>query len=126
VSRKPTKGSFPRPDPETREAFESLVSDDPRVVIRPMFGNLGAFVNGNMFAGVFGPNLFVRLPEEERAEAIAEGATEFQPMPGRAMKEYVSLPRGWIGEPGRAGAWIDRSLAWAGQLPAKSPKRRGS
>jgi TfoX/Sxy family transcriptional regulator of competence genes len=126
VSSKPTKGSFPRPDPETRQAFESLVSDDPRVVIRPMFGNLAAFVNGNMFAGVFGPDLFVRLPEEERAEAIAEGATEFQPMPGRAMKEYVSLPRGWIGEPGRAGAWIDRSLTWAGQLPAKSPKRRGS
>jgi TfoX/Sxy family transcriptional regulator of competence genes len=126
VSPKPTKGSLPRPDADTKEAFQSLLPDDPRIVVRPMFGNVAAFVNGNMFTGVFGQDLFVRLPEEERAELIAEGGAEFEPMPGRAMKEYVTLPRAWRGEPGRSGAWIERSLSWAGKLPPKAPKRRGS
>jgi TfoX/Sxy family transcriptional regulator of competence genes len=124
VSPGPTKGSFPRPDPGSREAFESLLPEDPRVVVRPMFGNIAAFVNGNMFAGVFGPDLFVRLPEEDRARAIDAGAAEFQPMPGRPMKEYVSLPRTWGSEPERAGAWIERSLSWAAELPPKAPGRR--
>lgn len=89
-----------------------------------MFGNIAAFVNGNMFAGVFGPALFVRLPEEERAEAIDAGAVEFTPMPGRPMKEYVSLPRTWGIESDQAGAWVERSLSWAAQLPPKTPGRR--
>jgi TfoX/Sxy family transcriptional regulator of competence genes len=89
-----------------------------------MFGNIAAFVNGNMFAGVFGPDLFVRLPEEERAEAVDAGAVEFTPVPGRAMKEYVSLPRTWGQERGEMGAWIERSLRWAAQLPPKTSGRR--
>ena len=30
-----------------------------------MFGNLGAFVHGNMFAGLFGPAVGVRLDEPD-------------------------------------------------------------
>jgi len=31
-----------------------------------MFGNQAAFVNGDMFAGLFGDRLFVRLSDEDR------------------------------------------------------------
>src|SRR4051812_39755328 len=54
--------SMPRPDAESREFFHLVVPDDPRVQTRPMFGNLAAFVNGNMFTGLFGDRVFVRLP----------------------------------------------------------------
>lgn len=119
MSPRPSKGSFPRPEPAAREAFGALVPEDPRIVVRPMFGNVAAFVNGNMFTGLFGQDLFVRLPEEQRAELVEEGGSEFQPMPGRAMKEYMSLPRTWQREPDRARTWIERSLAWAAGLPQK-------
>ncbi len=109
---------------ETRAAFEELIADDPRVTVRPMFGNVAAFANGNMFAGILGDDLFVRLPEAGRAELIAEGGAEFQPMPGRTMKEYVSLPPTWREDPKPARVWVERSLAWAGTLPPKRPKRR--
>jgi len=121
---KPRKGSFPKPDPETKAAFEGLLPGDPRVAVRPMFGNVAAFVNGNMFTGLFGRDLFVRLSEDDRAELIAEGGTEFQPMPGRAMKEYVSLPPTWRDEPDEARAWVERSLEWAGAIPPKKPGGR--
>ena len=118
---------MPRADEATRDFFEAILPADPRVGVRPMFGNLAGFVNGNMFAGVFGERVFVRLPEGERAELLAmPGAEVFAPMEGRAMKEYVMLPEAWRDEPGMARGWLQRSLAWAAELPAKEPKKRGS
>ena len=35
-------------------------------------------------------------------------------MPGKPMKEYVTLPEEWRDEPGKITAWIEQSLQWAG------------
>jgi len=119
--------SMPRPDEATREYFHSVLPEDGRVSVRPMFGNLAGFVNGTMFTGVFGNSLFARLPEAERAELLAlPGAEPFEPMPGRPMKEYVVLPEAWRTEPARTRAWLVRSLAWAAELPVKENKPRAS
>src|SRR2546421_3768723 len=99
--------SMPRADEATRDYFHSLLPADPRIAVRPMFGNLAGFVNGNMFTGIFGSSVFVRLSEEDRAELLAvPGAALFAPMEGRAMKEYVTLPEEWREEPERARAWL--------------------
>jgi len=112
--------SFPRPDEATKAYFHNLVDLDERIRIRPMFGNIAAFVNGNMFSGLFGSQVFVRLPEQERAELLAvEGAGPFEPMEGRRMKEYVSLPEAWRSEPDSARHWVQRSLRWVGQMKPK-------
>ena len=52
---------MPKPTEADKDRFRSLVPDDPRIEVKPMFGNLGAFVNGNMFAGLFGPDIGVKL-----------------------------------------------------------------
>ncbi len=121
-----TGGSMPRPSDRAKAAFRTLLPSDPSIAIRPMFGNIAAFVNGNMFAGLFGEDLFVRLPEAELERVIEQGGKEFQPMPGRAMKGYACVPRTWPKEPGPARAWIARSLAWSRKLPAKKPRGRAS
>jgi TfoX/Sxy family transcriptional regulator of competence genes len=46
---------IPKPTAADRARFQALVPDDARVEVKPMFGNLGAFVNGTMFMGLFGP-----------------------------------------------------------------------
>ena len=72
--------SFPKPDAPSRAYFESVLPEDPRVQARPMFSNLAGFVNGNMFIGLFGSAVFVRLSEEDRAELLKEdGAAIFEP-----------------------------------------------
>lgn len=119
-----TRGSMPKPGEGAKAAFTALVPDDEAVATRPMFGNLSAFVNGNMFCGLFGDDLFVRLPEAARAEVIAQGGAPFSPMPGRAMQEYVTVPGGWQDDPDAARSLIARSLTWARELPAKQPKSR--
>jgi TfoX/Sxy family transcriptional regulator of competence genes len=112
--------SLPKPDEESRAFFDSLIPDDPRVQSRPMFGNRAAFVNGNMFLSLFGSKVAVRLSEEDRSALLKEPGTEvFEPMPGRAMKEYVVLPEAWRERRKKADEWAGRSFEWASRLPAK-------
>ena len=59
---------IPKPTDADKEFFRSVLPDDPEIEIKPMFGNLGAFVHGNMFAGLFGTDVGVRLDDAGRAE----------------------------------------------------------
>src|ERR1700730_552626 len=91
---------MPRPDDTTLAHFHAILPEDARIAIRPMFGNLAGFVNGNMFTGVFGSGVFVRLPPDDRTELLAiPGAAIFAPMEGRPMTEYVTMPDHWRDEP---------------------------
>jgi TfoX/Sxy family transcriptional regulator of competence genes len=118
--------SIPKPDPASKAYFESLVPDDPRVGVRPMFGNVAAFVNGNMFMGLYGNAVFLRLSEGDRDAIAKHGGGPFEPMPGRAMSEYMTLPPKWKGQAKTVERWVLRSLDYAGQLPPKQkkPKRK--
>jgi len=116
---------IPSADEISKKFFKELVPNDPRVTIRPMFGNVSAFVNGNMFFGLFGNELFIRLPEEDSKEFLKKsGASFMEPMKGRPMKEYVIVPKAWWKQPETIRPWITQSLGWAGQLPAKKPKKK--
>lgn len=117
-------GRMPKPSAEVRAAFEGLVPDHPAVTVRPMFGNVSAFVNGNMFTGVFGEDLIVRVPEEDRQQLLAEGGAAFEPMPGRPMQGYVALPPGWRERPEPTRRWVDRALDFAAALPPKESKSK--
>jgi TfoX/Sxy family transcriptional regulator of competence genes len=99
------------------------VPDHPRAVVKPMFGNLVAFVNGNMFAGLFGDRIGVRiLDESTRAElAATDGAGPFGPE-GRPMGGYVSAPAAWADEPERIAEWVARAFEEVATLPPKAPK----
>jgi TfoX/Sxy family transcriptional regulator of competence genes len=117
--------SIPKPDAGSRAWFQSLVPADPRVQIRPMFGNEAAFVNGNMFLALFGDQVAVRLSDQDRPELLAErGTSPFEPMPGRPMKEYVALPQGWRTRRVKAERWVERSFDWAAGLPPKPKKKK--
>ena len=115
---------MPKPDDQTKELFRAVLPQDPRVQTRPMFGNLAGFVSGNMFTGLFGSQVFVRLPDDGRAALLREpGAHLLEPMVGRPMREYVVLPEAWQAQPERLRPWLERALAWTATLPGKVSKR---
>lgn len=117
--------SFPRPDAESKEFFHLVMPVDTRIQIKPMFGNLGSFINGNMFAGLFGQQVFVRLPEKERLRMIeVEGSSEFSPMKGKPMKEYVTIPEKWRVEHEKVRGVLEQSIAWVGEMPEKVPAKK--
>ena len=114
-------GMMPKPTEQAKAAFTKLVPDEPAITMRPMFGNLSAFVNGNMFAGLFGEDLFVRLPDEQSAPIRKQGGGDFEPMAGHAMKGYVIVPSTWRSQTGATKRWIAASLAFTRGLPPKVP-----
>jgi hypothetical protein len=62
---------------------------------KKMFGYPAYFINGNMFAGVHGDKLFIRLSELDMEEIMNAhlNVSVFEPMPGRAMAGFVVLPK---------------------------------
>jgi len=111
---------IPRSSEIAKESFRSLFPKDSRITIRPMFGNLAGFVNGNMFTGLYGEDLFVRLFGDDREELLRlKGTSVFEPMKGRQMKDYVVAPIKWMQKLEIAQTWITKALEGTAKLPKK-------
>ena len=115
---------MPKHSDEDKARFRSLVPEAPGVEVKPMFGSLGAFVNGNMFAGLFSPNIGVKLDPDGMTELGAmAGSGPFGPEE-RPMGGYLSLPPAMPDE--EAATWVDRARAHVSTLPpkVKKPKKQ--
>ena len=100
------------------------MADHPDVVVKPMFGNLGAYVNGNMFMGLFGGDLGLKLADADRAELIELGGGPFGPEE-RPMGGYTTVPWTWADDAATTEAWVDRAHAHVAGFAPKiaKPKR---
>ena len=100
-----------------KEMFRALVPDGPGVQVKPLFGQLGAYVNGNMFAGLYGDSVGVKLDDAGRAELAAlDGAGPFSPG-GKAMGSYLALPPTMA--PDEAAGWLVRARDHVSTFPPK-------
>ena len=115
---------IPKPTDADRAYFRELFEGRAGVEVKPMFGNVAAFVNGNMAAGLFGSSLGIRLSPEDRAALMAmDGAGTFGP-PDRPMKEYVTLPSAWREDSEQTEAWIRKGLDHTSSMPPKKKKKK--
>ena len=91
---------MPKASDADKDRFRDLietVAHIPGVEVKPMFGQLGAFVNGNMFAGLFGSSIGVKLDEEAAGELREPAAVRSGP---------------------RSAPWAATSPSLAGSTPA--------
>ncbi len=115
---------IPKPTEDDKRHFRSLVPEDGRVAVKPMFGNLGAFVNDNMFMGLFGADIGLKLPEADQEELRNAGGADFGP-PERPMAGYVTVPHDLTVE--ETHQWVAKSLDHVGKQPPKrKPPRKSS
>ena len=113
----------PKPTDADKARFRSLVPEAPGVEVKPMFGNLGGFVNGNMFMGLFGPDIGVKLAPADDAQLRAvEGVRPFGP-PERPMSGWVTLAPAQLGT-AEGTRWIALALAHVRTLPPKKAKAK--
>jgi hypothetical protein len=111
---------IPKPAKGDRERFNALVPEAPHVQVKPMFGNLGAFVNGNVVMGLFGSDIGIKLAEDDQRILLAwPGTGPFGPRE-RPMARYVTIPADWPAD--TAAEWIGKTLAYVGALPPKAPE----
>jgi TfoX/Sxy family transcriptional regulator of competence genes len=113
----------PRPTEADKERFRALVPSESNVEVKPMFGNLGAFVNGNMFMGLFGSDIGLKLSPADQESVRAAGGGDYGP-PECPMGGFVSLPTS--ADPEQLSEWIAAALAHVGSLAPKQPKARQS
>lgn len=116
---------FEKSSAEMIAFFDAVAPKSEDIEKKKVFGYPACFVNGNMFVGLHENSFIIRLPEPDRAKAIGkEGATQFEPMPGRPMKEYIVAAPQMLENPKKLADWIARSLIYARSLPAKAKKKR--
>jgi TfoX/Sxy family transcriptional regulator of competence genes len=111
---------MPKASDADKDRFRDLVetvAHIPGVEVKPMFGQLGAFVNGNMFAGLFGSNVGVKLDDQGDAQLRELGGGPFGPEE-RPMGGYTTIP-----DDIEAQAWVERSAAYVATLPPKPKKK---
>ena len=80
--------------PEELEALIQAIMEPVDCEKKPMFGYPAYFINRNMFAGLFGASVYFRLSAEQ-VEGLRKkhpSVRPLEPMPGRPMKGYWSLP----------------------------------
>jgi len=111
----------PKATDEDKQLFRTLVPDDERVTVRPMFGSVAAFAGGNMFMGLVKNELYFRFDEAERLALMNGGGRPLEVMPGRPMREYVTFPDWHVRTP-EARECAARSLDYALTLPPKPKK----
>jgi hypothetical protein len=116
---------FAKSPPELIARFDELAPLAGDADRKMMFGYPVCVLRGNMFMGLHGDSLILRLAEADKAEFLRRYAAGlFEPMPGRPMKEYVVVPPSLAYDEG-VGEWVRRSRAYAETLPAKKPKKKG-
>jgi len=113
--------------PELVAAFDAAFPDSPGAERRQMFGYPAGFVGGNMFGGLWQELVVVRVGPDAVAELLrVPGCARFEPMPGRPMKGYVTVPPALAGRRADLTAWLARGFEYASSLPPKAPKKSGA
>ncbi len=92
---------------------------------RKMFGYPAYFINGNMFTGIHGEKLFIKLSNDDIQKIMKDHSevTPFEVMKGRPMKGYVVLPKSFYSQQSLFGEWLEKSVNYVSSLPPKQKKK---
>ena len=105
------------------DLFSRIVPAGPDVQHRQMFGYPAAFVNGNLFAGLFKQHLMIRLAAHDEAAFLQRpNSAPFSPMPGRPIKGYVMFSDPLTENEDDLRDWLRRALDSIAKLPAKTAR----
>jgi TfoX/Sxy family transcriptional regulator of competence genes len=107
--------------PEELVQFLAQKMKNVKCEYRKMFGYPAYFINGNMFAGIHGETLFLRLSEADVKEIMKtnRGIAFFEPMPGRPMKGYVALTKSFYSNASLFGELLEKSVKYVSSMPPK-------
>ncbi len=113
-----------------RDFLEELFAPVGSVQLKRMFGGLGAFSDGLMFAIIIADVIYLKSDAETRAAFEAEGCAPFvyPRKDGRAVSlSYWRMPERLIDEPDEFVVWSRQAMAVARRADAaksEKPKRR--
>ncbi len=114
-----------RKAPKELVRFLAEITKDIDCQPRKMFGYPAYFINNNMFICAFQESLVIRLSGKDKAEVLKQykNITEFKPLPGRVMREYVEIPESLYRDKAVFPRILNMSLKYVSGLPPKLKKK---
>ena len=87
---------MPKPNNESghKEVLDSLLLNMPGVVEGKMFGYPAYYVNGKLFACIYGEGVGLKVPEEAANKLLSEEhVVPFHPLGKPKMREWIQINR---------------------------------
>jgi TfoX N-terminal domain len=101
------------------ERIRDVVSDEPGLSERRMFGGLCFLANGNMSFGIVGSEIMVRVGPDAYDVVLCEPHARQMDFTGRSMRGMVYVDEQGISEDDALAEWLRRGLDFAQSLPSK-------
>jgi TfoX/Sxy family transcriptional regulator of competence genes len=110
-------------------AYDEAVADRVRKAVaahadlseRKMFGGLCLMSGGNMFAGIIGDELMLRVGKERFEELLAKPGARPMDFTGRPMNGYIYVSPHAFATDKALSTWLEAALAFVETLPPKQP-----
>ena len=97
-----------------------LLTGEPGIVEKKMFGGLAFMVNGNMAVTASGRGgLMARVDPSQSDALTADGQARLVEMRGRLMRGWLRVDSERLETADQLAGWVERSVAFARSLPAK-------
>ena len=106
-------------DEKLAERIRRATAGERGVSEKKMFGGIAFLLRGNMFCGVLGSDMMVRVGPRAYDEALARPHAREMDFSGRPMRGLVFVAPQGFATPRALGAWIERGLAFARTTPSK-------
>ena len=112
--------------PEYKDYILDQMSEVDGFMPRSMFGGMGLFKGGVMFAIISRKDRFyMKVDEQNQPDYEALGAEPFRPHEGGKMTmPYFEVPVEILDDPEELAAWADKAWEAAKRNAAKKPKRK--
>jgi hypothetical protein len=93
---------------------------------RTLFGFPAYFIKGNMFIAAHEDNIIIKIPNERKNDLKKQyrEVGDFEPMPGRVMKEYLVIPKNVYSNKEKFSRLLEVSLEYVSSLPPKIKKKK--
>jgi hypothetical protein len=102
-----------------------VIHDLPHISERRMFGGLAFMAGPNMFCGVMGEGLLVRVGAERHGDALRQPGVRVMDFTGRPMRAFVVVGSPGIDSDEDLRAWVKQAYEFASTLPPGKRRRRG-
>lgn len=106
-------------DEKLADRIRSVLARRRGVSEKKMFGGLTFLVRGNMFCGVVGSDLMVRVGASAYEQALSRPHVREMDFTGRPLQGMVYVGATGVRTAKQLQSWIDRGLRFARSLPAK-------
>jgi TfoX/Sxy family transcriptional regulator of competence genes len=105
---------------ELAARVRELISAEPGLAEKKMFGGLAFLVEGNMAVGVSGQGgILVRVDPDESDELVATTPAQLMEMRGRSMRGWLRVAAEDVADDPELAEWVARGTTYARSLPAK-------